>query len=197
MNDNPVFCAMKARLRAGQKTRFLAFGSSNTERILPGMHWFDVFDLAVGNTYGRIHHCINTGIGGHTSKDLLDRFEEDAAFYKPHMVFITVGGNDSNPDRKLSEEQFTYNLQELHRRFWRMGTAVVFQTYYAPICENCPDAHMEKFYRYMDIIRRWQLRRSQALSTISPDGSISAGNIRKGICLSCRTACTSTGAATR
>ncbi len=154
MNDNPVFCAMKARLRAGQKTRFLAFGSSNTERILPGMHWFDVFDLAVGNTYGRIHHCINTGIGGHTSKDLLDRFEEDAAFYKPHMVFITVGGNDSNPDRKLSEEQFTYNLQELHRRFWRMGTAVVFQTYYAPICENCPDAHMEKFYRYMDIIRQ-------------------------------------------
>ncbi|HBC89228.1 MAG TPA: hypothetical protein DCZ94_19990 [Lentisphaeria bacterium] len=154
MSENPVFSAIKDRFKSGQKTRILAFGSSNTERILPGMHWFDVFDLAIGNTYGRIHYCINTGIGGHTSKDLLGRFEDDAAFYRPHMVFITVGGNDSNPDRKLTEEQFTSNLLELHRRFKKMDTAIVFQTYYAPIDYMCPDEHMKKFSRYMEIIRQ-------------------------------------------
>ena len=154
MTKNPVFSTMKARFRAEIKTRILAFGSSNTERILPGMHWFDVFDLAVHDTYGRIHYCIDTGIGGNTSRDLLERFEDDAAFYRPHMVFITVGGNDSNPDRQPSEEQFSANLLELHHRFSRMGCAVVFQTYYAPIENLCSAEHMKNFYRHMDIIRQ-------------------------------------------
>ena len=153
MNETPVFNAMKARFQAGLKTRILAFGSSNTERLVPGMHWFDVFDLAVHNTYGCIHACINSGIGGHSSGDLLNRFEDDAAFYRPHMVFITVGGNDSNPERKMKEEQFTANLQELQRRFSLMGCAVVFQTYYAPIKEQHDPEYMLKFYRFMDIIR--------------------------------------------
>ena len=55
MTEAPVFNAMKSRFKAGLKTRILAFGSSNTERLVPGMHWFDVFDLAVHNTYGCIH----------------------------------------------------------------------------------------------------------------------------------------------
>ena len=154
MKDSPVFNLIKERAGSGQKTRILAFGSSNTERILPGMHWFDVFDLAIGNTHGRVHHCINTGVGGHTSQDLLNRFKEDAEFYHPHMVFITVGGNDSNPGRQLSEEQFKSNLMELHHRFGKIGCKAVFQTYYAPVHELCPDEHMVKFYRYMEFIRQ-------------------------------------------
>jgi len=70
------------------------------------------------------------------------------------MAFITVGGNDSNPDRNLSEDQFKANLMELFNRFNKMDCKVVYQTYYAPIHELCPDAHMEKFYRYMEIIRQ-------------------------------------------
>jgi CheY-like chemotaxis protein len=122
---------MAARFEARLKTRILAFGSSNTERFLPGMHWFDVFDLALQNRIGRIHQCLNTGIGGHTTRDLLARFEEDTAFFKPHLVFITVGGNDSNPDRKITPDEFEANLVELHRRISSWGCAVVFQTYYA------------------------------------------------------------------
>ena len=152
MADNAVIEAMKTRFRAGLKTRVLAFGSSNTEHFLPGMHWFDVFELAIRNTYGRPHTCINTGIGGHTSSDLLLRFEDDAAFFQPHLVFITIGGNDSNPVRNLSEQQFERNLIELHRRFSSMGCAVVFQTYYAP--DPARNGDLRPFYAYMDALRR-------------------------------------------
>lgn len=152
MQANAVIDTIRARLRAGMKTRILAFGSSNTERILP-MHWFDVFDLAVGNTHGRIHHCINTGVGGHTSGDLLVRFEEDARFYSPHAVIVTIGGNDSNPQRAMTEAQFASNLRELHSRFCRMGTAVVFQTYYAPVPELLAPEHVRRFGRCMAIVR--------------------------------------------
>jgi lysophospholipase L1-like esterase len=153
MADAMVIEAVRARLRAGLKTRILAFGSSNTERFIPGAHWLDVFDVLVKQSYGRIHHCISTGIGGHTSSQLLERFAEDAAFYQPHLVFLTVGGNDSNPPRNLSPETFRANLLELHARFARLGTAVVFQTYYAPIAAQVSPEHAPRFAAYMQLIR--------------------------------------------
>lgn len=144
---------MAARFEARLKTRILAFGSSNTERFLPGMHWFDVFDLALQNRMGRIHQCLNTGIGGHTTRDLLARFDEDAAFFKPHLAFITVGGNDSNPDRKIMPDEFEANLVELHRRFSSWGCAVVFQTYYAVDPARVGEGHLAAFHAFMERVR--------------------------------------------
>ena len=63
------------RFATGKKSRILAFGSSNTEHYLPGLHWFVCFELAVKSKYGRGHTCINTGIGGNITRDLLERFE--------------------------------------------------------------------------------------------------------------------------
>ncbi len=142
-------------LKDGILQRVLGFGSSNTEHFLSGLHWFDCIDLALRQTYGRNHRCINTGIGGHTSADLLARFEQDAAFYRPHLVFITIGGNDSNPVKNISPDEFTANLRELHRRFTALECAVVFQTYYSfdPGENPGPDMH-KGFYQYMDIVRR-------------------------------------------
>lgn len=141
------------RFRSGQRTRILAFGSSNTERFQPGMHWFDCFELAV-RKYGRVHTCINTGIGGDTASGLLKRFEEDAAMYCPHLAFITIGCNDANPVKNISVQQFESNLMELQRRFTKIDCGVVFQTYYSVNPIGCDSAHLEAFYRYMDIVRK-------------------------------------------
>jgi len=142
------------RFKSGKRTRILAFGSSNTERRLPGMHWFDCLELAIKNKYGRVHTCINTGIGGDTSRGLLRRFEEDAAMYHPHLVFITIGCNDANPANNLTVPEFEANLLELHRRFAGLDCGVVFQTYYAVIPGQCEPALLKGFYRNMDVVRR-------------------------------------------
>lgn len=142
------------RFKSGQRTRILAFGSSNTERRLPGMHWFDCFELAIVRKYGRVHTCINTGIGGDTSRGLLQRFEEDAEMYRPHLVFITIGCNDANPVKNLPIQEFESNLLELHRRFTKLGCGVIFQTYYAANPMGCDPVHLDAFYRYMDIVRK-------------------------------------------
>lgn len=144
---------MVERFKAGQRTRILAFGSSNTERFLTGMHWFDCFELAI-KKYGRVHTCINTGIGGDTTRGLLQRFEEDAALYRPHMTFLTIGGNDSNPRKDVSIEEFRANLLELHRRFAALGCGVIFQTYYAVNPDTTDPVHREAFYRCMDVVRQ-------------------------------------------
>ena len=146
------FSQIKTRLQQRQLTRILAFGSSNTERFLPGMHWFDCIDLALRQQYGRVHRCINSGIGGNTTRDLLARFEEDAAFYQPHAVFITIGGNDCNPVKEISLEEFEANLHTLHQRFAAMQTAVIFQTYYAPNGDG--SERYQRFYQFSDVVRK-------------------------------------------
>ncbi|WP_269522730.1 SGNH/GDSL hydrolase family protein [Coraliomargarita parva] len=144
--------ALKQHIESDERTRILAFGSSNTERRLPGMHWFDCFELALHQRYGAKAHCINTGIGGHTTRDLLGRFESDAAYYKPHAVFITIGGNDCKPEEGLTLEVFETNLTELWRRFDAMGTHVIFQTYYAVMSDG--SLRYQNFYRNMDVVRK-------------------------------------------
>ncbi len=139
-------------MKDGGKSRILAFGSSNTRRRTTGMHWVDCLDLALVQSCSGSHTCINAGIDGDTTEDLLGRFEEDAAFYRPHAAFITIGGNDYRCPG-LSRERFGRNLLELHRRFSDLGCAVVFQTYYAPDASDGTIAPVEVFYDYMQIVR--------------------------------------------
>ena len=115
MKTSTVIEDIRAELVPRAKARILAYGSSNTERFLPGMHWFDVLELALRDTYGRFHQCVNAGLCGDTSRGLLARFEEEAARYGPHLAIITIGGNDSNPAQGISPEQFDANLSALHQ----------------------------------------------------------------------------------
>jgi lysophospholipase L1-like esterase len=142
------------RFRRWQTTRVLAFGSSNTERRVSGMHWFDGFELAVVQTHGRMIRCVNTGVGGNTTRELLARFEDDAAFYRPHLAFVTIGGNDANPERAMDAAEFERNLRDIHRRFDALGCAVVFQTYYAPDPAQVGAAHLAAFRENMETVRR-------------------------------------------
>ncbi len=141
------------KLSLEKRTRVLAFGSSNTERRISGMTWFDCFDLAVKKKYNRIHTCINTGIGGDTSRGLLERFEDDVALYKPHLAFLTIGGNDSNPPQNIDAVEFRENLIELYCRFSEIGCDLIFQTYYSPNPELCDAKHIKTFYHYSNITR--------------------------------------------
>ena len=95
------------RLKTEPKTRFVAFGSSNTERFIHGLHWFDWLDLGYEAdlwTCPPLHQC---GIRRGYHPGLLSRFDEDVALYQPHVVFITIGGNDANPEKDISAQRIT------------------------------------------------------------------------------------------
>jgi len=137
-----------------QRTRFLGFGSSNTERRVPGMHWLDCLELGILYKYGSIQHmCINSGRGGHSTFDLLARFDDDVKLFKPHVVFITVGGNDSNPAKNMDAETYRANLLEIISRTKGIGAFPILQTYYAVQEEDLSTEHLDKFYHFMDIVR--------------------------------------------
>ena len=148
-------------VKNGEKCRVVAFGSSNTQRRLPGMHWLDCFELAMTQTYsgyGGIITCVNSGIGGDTTRGLLARFDEQVALYRPLLTFITIGGNDATAENKISPAEFGKNLNELYARCAELGSIVIFQTYYAFIAERLPPqlgpGYYDRFLNYMDIVRK-------------------------------------------
>ena len=134
--------------------RMAAFGSSNTQRRIMGMHWFDLVELGLKHTYGgnRIQ-CCNMGVGGDTSARMLARFDRDVLPFQPHFTVITCGGNDSSPECGIDAAAFAANLKELRRKLAGSGSLTVFQTYYACDLEQLPPKHAEQLVQYMRIVR--------------------------------------------
>lgn len=142
------------RLRSLQWTRIVAFGSSNTEaRNAARFNWVDWLDFGLERHYGRGHTTVNTGVSGHSTRDLLDRFDRDVALYRPHVVFITVGGNDANPENEIGEDEFRANLTELAVRVSTLGARPILQTYYSFDVESIETQYAERFFRCMDVVR--------------------------------------------
>ncbi len=142
------------RLSTQPRTRFVAFGSSNTERRIHGLHWFDWLDLGLAQTYGRRHHAINAGVGGDTTRDLLSRFDEDVARYLPHVVFVTIGGNDAKSDSGIDAASFEGNLRTLEGAIRDLGAVPVLQTYYAADIKRMDPNHGARFLDFMAAVRR-------------------------------------------
>lgn len=148
-----TLATIRQHLQTAPRTRIVAFGSSNTDRRIYGLHWFDWLDLGIKHTYGRVHHFINAGVGGDTIRGLLTRFDEDVARYEPHAVFITIGGNDSNPGSGIDAKTYRDGLKTLRSRIRDLGAVPVFQTYYAADTEALGPKHGPAFLQYMDIVR--------------------------------------------
>ena len=144
-----------AMLEKHEFIRVVAFGASNTQRYLPGTHWFDYVEMGFKNHFGgSCGHFINSGISGNTTVDLLRRFDRELAFYRPDLVIMTIGGNDCNPAKNISPETFRTNLTELCRRIRALGSDIVLQTYYACDLEKVePAERAQMMVTDMQIVR--------------------------------------------
>lgn len=143
-----------SKIRSKKPIRVLAFGASNTQRYMTGMHWFDYVELGFKQKYsGNVGQFINSGVSGNTTEDLLYRYEHDAGDYNPELTILTIGGNDCNPDRHISAEQFRKNLLELYDRLTKQGGEVLFQTYYASDLEQMIPERATAMVRNMAIVR--------------------------------------------
>ena len=137
--------------------RVVAFGASNTQRYLPGTHWFDYVEMGFKNQFGGgCGHFVNSGISGNTTLDLLNRFDRELAFYKPDLVIMTIGGNDCNPARNIDADQFRANLHLLSSKIKALGSDLLVQTYYACDLEMIdPPQRAELMVKYMQIVREF------------------------------------------
>ncbi len=151
--------ALTKRLAAGEMTRIVAFGSSNTERFMPWLNWFDWLDLAIRSRYGKNHLAINAGIGGDTTRGLLARFDRFVAACQPQAVIVTIGGNDSASCHGISETEFAGNLRRVLARIAALPPPClpILQTYYSAdldiLAANEGPERAERFTAFMQAVR--------------------------------------------
>lgn len=103
--------------------------------------------------HGRIHHCINVGCSGDTSEDLINRFENDVAGLYPDIIFIKIGGNDSDYEAKIEPERFKENIENLVFKLSQMGSRICLMTYHSPNLKLYGARRAEKLFKFMEIIR--------------------------------------------
>ncbi|NRA36701.1 MAG: SGNH/GDSL hydrolase family protein [Planctomycetes bacterium] len=148
---------IQTTLEAQNPCRIVALGSSNTERAghAEGRYnWFDWLDVALRMHYGRIHHSINVGMSGETSSQLIARFDTAVTVYQPHIVLLTVGGNDSNPEKNMGPGKFKSQLTQLVEDIRKPNNALcILQTYYSAVEEEMDPVYFKQFHNYMQIIR--------------------------------------------
>jgi lysophospholipase L1-like esterase len=81
-------------------------------------HWF-----SEDADYMAAHHYVHAGVGGDSTKDLLDRFPSDVAAAKPRIVHIWGGTNDITNDKPI---EFTEsNIAKLHAAAAQAGAVSI------------------------------------------------------------------------
>lgn len=87
-----------------------------------GVGYVRIIDSLLASTYPEMDfRVINSGISGHTSRDLLARFERDVVAKKPDWVSICIGINDvwrqfdspAIPESHVLPEEYKENVEKL------------------------------------------------------------------------------------
>lgn len=133
--------------------RVIAFGSSNTElhwHSLGHFNWFSWLSSAMREWIGRHITTINQGIGGETSKDLLQRIDRDVISFNPNLVIITIGGNDTW--KGLTIQEYQEFLTQTIEKIKEVNAIPVLQTYYCLLYHEMDEA-FQLFPRIVEINR--------------------------------------------
>jgi lysophospholipase L1-like esterase len=117
------------------------------------MNWFDCLELAWKVAEGKSSVFINSGRGGDTTDQVLERLERDCLRYAPHFVILTIGGNDSNPSRGMPINRYQENLERMVHEIRKIGGEPILQTYYAPDIAKMQPGRAEIFQDFMEAMR--------------------------------------------
>jgi lysophospholipase L1-like esterase len=194
---------MKTTSSDKSKYVIVAFGNSITlsaEQTVK-KRWCGILQELLNKKYSdKEYQVINAGVGGNTSREGLNRIENDVIAKKPNLVLIEFGGNDSTYEleRHVSSDEFRSNLADMAKRISdETGSKIVMLTF-TPLIDSwhiCgshdfyknaggPDSYIESYrqitrdfaadngYVYVDIdlALRNAINRNGADKYILPDG---------------------------
>jgi lysophospholipase L1-like esterase len=104
------------------RRNIVCFGDSITQAVnfAEGDRWPTILQCKLDEWKPGIFHVYNRGVGGHTSSEGLDRFEQDVLPLLPAVVLVQFGFNDAyvpewSRKPRVSLDEFKANLGEIHR----------------------------------------------------------------------------------
>ena len=114
------FCVKKS----GRETLFFSAPQPVGEGLFEnvGKSYVRIVENMLAAFYPEVYlRVTNSGIGGNTSRDLLQRFDRDVVSLKPDWVSICIGINDvwrqfdspAIPDEQVSPEEYLSNVEKM------------------------------------------------------------------------------------
>ena len=151
----PVCNEAIEKFAAAENFKVVLFGASNTERYAPFMHWADILETSLRKKYYRKFHLINSGYSGSNTREAKARFNWMVRDFKPDVVIITFGGNDTinRPERFIEEKEFVENLEFFIKEIRSWGGVPILQTYYKPNLDDIDPVYAKNFVKYMQTVR--------------------------------------------
>lgn len=82
-------------------------------------------------------HVVNAGIGGNTSRQMLERLDTDVLAYRPRLAIVMAGLNDAayvdpgptaRTQPRIPLDEYSRNLREITRRLREAGAQVILAT---------------------------------------------------------------------
>lgn len=115
-----------------KKITIVAFGNSITESAQmsdENKRWTNILKSKLTETFKQYDfNVINSGIGGNSARDAMNRYEKDVLSYDPDYVLLEFGGNNDdfrNPARIVSEDGFRQCLARFKSGLPAKANAVV------------------------------------------------------------------------
>ncbi|MBP1993959.1 SGNH/GDSL hydrolase family protein [Paenibacillus eucommiae] len=143
------------KLRNGQRSLIVCMGDSITEQnfhLHSHINYVGHFSEKLINTFGRNQFIINTGVSGDTTWGAVARLERDALRFKPDLVTLMFGMNDSA--RGMDElPVFKQNLESLIASIRESGSEVLLLTQNILKFEIKDNASRASYPYYAEAIR--------------------------------------------
>ena len=73
---------------------------------------------------------LNRGIAGNTTRQVLDRLEDDVITENPDLVVLLIGGNDRGEDSGIDPEETEKNIEEIIDRIQKTGAKILLLNYH-------------------------------------------------------------------
>lgn len=121
--------------------KIVAFGDSITlaMRQPKEKRWVGVLAASLNKSFPDCQiEVINSGVGGNTSREGLERIEKDVLDHNPDLVLIEFGGNDATEDetRHVESEEFRANLETMCTRITETCNAKVALLTFPPVIDE-------------------------------------------------------------
>lgn len=118
------------KIKRGEKAFIVCLGDSITEQnyhLHEHLNYVGLLSEKLINKFGRNHLLLNAGVSGDTTWGIVERLERDALRFKPDLVTLMIGMNDSTRGAEMLPE-FRSNLEAIIDRTRNIGSEIVLIT---------------------------------------------------------------------
>ena len=121
--------------------KIVAFGDSITQASSQPdeKKWVNIVEMELQQKKSDYNFSIiNSGVGGNTSREALERIEQDVLSHNPDYVLVEFGGNDATPNqnRHVSLEEYSDNLAKIRHTILTHTDASIIMIVFPPIIDE-------------------------------------------------------------